>query len=140
MALIADTSKEAQKSEKKSENKSGKGSKKVTTDNDIIEFADFAKIDLRVAKILEANHVEGADKLLQLTLDIGDKQINVFSGIKSHYQPEDIVGRLTVVVANLQPRKMKFGVSEGMVLCAGEGKELWLLEVNSDAIPGMPVA
>ena len=95
---------------------------------------------MRVAKILEANHVEGADKLLQLTLDIGDKQINVFSGIKSRYQPEDIVGRLTVVVANLQPRKMKFGVSEGMVLCAGEGQELWLLEVNSDATPGMPVA
>ncbi len=110
------------------------------TASDIIEFSDFAKIDLRVAKILEANHVEGADKLLQLTLDIGDKTINVFSGIKSHYQPEDLKGRLTVVVANLQPRKMKFGVSEGMVLCAGEGEQLWLLEVDSDAVPGMPIA
>jgi methionyl-tRNA synthetase len=105
----------------------------------VIEFSDFAKIDLRVAKILEASHVEGADKLIQLKLDIGDKTINVFSGIKAHYQPEELVGRMTVVVANLQPRKMKFGVSEGMVLCAGEDDKLWLLEASSEAIAGMPV-
>ena len=104
-----------------------------------IDFADFAKIDLRVAKILEASHVEGADKLIQLSLDIGDRTINVFSGIKAHYQPEDLVGRMTVVVANLQPRKMKFGVSEGMVLCAGEDDKLWLLEANPETVAGMPV-
>jgi methionyl-tRNA synthetase len=105
-----------------------------------IEFSDFAKIDLRVAKILDANHVDGADKLIQLTLDIGDKEINVLSGIKSHYQPEELKGRLTVILANLQPRKMKFGISEGMVLCAGGDEQLWLLEVDSKATPGMPVA
>lgn len=107
--------------------------------SDTIEFADFAKIDLRVAEIVEANHVEGADKLLQLSLNLGNKIVNVFSGIKAHYQPEELVGRKTVVVANLAPRKMKFGVSEGMVLCAGEEGKLWLLEAHSDAEPGSPV-
>lgn len=113
---------------------------KVKEETAFIDFADFAKIDMRVAKILEANHVEGADKLIQLSLDIGDKTINVFSGIKAHYQPQELVGRMTVVVANLQPRKMKFGVSEGMVLCAGEDDKLWLLEANTEAVAGMPVA
>ena len=107
--------------------------------SDIIEFADFAKVDLRVAEIVEANHVEGADKLLQLSLKLGNKTVNVFSGIKAHYQPEELVGRKTVVVANLAPRKMKFGVSEGMVLCAGEDDKIWLLEAHSDAEPGSPV-
>ncbi len=110
------------------------------SENPLIEFSDFAKIDLRAAKIIAANSVEGADKLLQLTLDIGDRTINVFSGIKAHYQPEQLVGRMTVVVANLKPRKMKFGISEGMVLCAGKGDKLWLLEVNTEALPGMPIA
>jgi len=93
-----------------------------------IEFDDFAKIDLRIAKIVKAEHVKGANKLLQLTVDIGDETLNVFAGIKSAYQPEDLEGKLTVVVANLKPRKMKFGLSEGMVLAAGPGgQDLWVL-------------
>ena len=105
-----------------------------------ISIDDFAKIDLRVAKIVNAQHVEGADKLLQLTLDLGGEQRNVFSGIKSAYQPEQLIGRLTVVVANLAPRKMKFGMSEGMVLAAGPGgKDIFLLTPDSGAQPGMRI-
>ena len=106
---------------------------------DEIEFPDFAKIDLRVATIVEASHVEGADKLLQLSLDIGGETRNVFSGIKSKYTPEDLVGKQTVLVANLKPRKMRFGVSEGMVLCAAQGDELFLLDVDEGAKSGMRV-
>ncbi|MGS2723267.1 methionine--tRNA ligase [Porticoccus sp. GXU_MW_L64] len=105
-----------------------------------ISFDDFIKVDLRVAKIVKADHVEGADKLLQLTLDIGDTRTrNVFSGIKSSYKPEDLEGRLTVMVANLAPRKMRFGVSEGMVLAAGDGKGIYLLTPDSGALPGQRV-
>lgn len=107
---------------------------------DEIEFPDFAKIDLRVAMIVEASHVEGADKLLQLTLDVGGETRNVFSGIKSAYAPEDLVGRQTVLVANLKPRKMRFGMSEGMVLCAAKDDELFLLDVDQGAKPGMRVS
>jgi len=108
---------------------------------DTISFEDFAKVDLRIAKIVEASHVEGADKLLQLTLDIGEENTrNVFAGIKSAYAPEDLTGKLTVMVANLAPRKMKFGISEGMVLAAGPGgKELYILEPTDGAQPGMKV-
>ena len=108
---------------------------------DEIEFDDFAKVDLRIAKIVEASHVKGAGKLLQLTLDIGEgKTRNVFSGIKAAYAPEDLTGKLTVMVANLKPRKMKFGLSEGMVLAAGPGgDELWILEPHEGAQPGMRV-
>ncbi len=107
---------------------------------DQIEFDDFAKVDLRVAKIENAEHVEGADKLLKLTLDIGAEQRQVFAGIKTAYAPEDLIGRLTVMVANLKPRKMKFGVSEGMVLAAGPGGEdIWLLAPDSGATPGLRV-
>ena len=112
----------------------------VTPIADEIEFDDFAKIDLRIAKIIKAEHVEGADKLLRLTLDIGDETRNVFAGIKSAYQPEDLQGKHTVMVANLAPRKMRFGVSEGMVLAAGPGgKDLWILEPHDGAKPGMRV-
>ncbi|XOZ34729.1 methionine--tRNA ligase [Halomonadaceae bacterium KBTZ08] len=105
-----------------------------------IEFDDFTKVDLRVAKIENAEHVEGADKLLKLTLDIGAEQRQVFAGIKTAYAPEDLIGRLTVVVANLKPRKMKFGMSEGMVLAAGPGGEaIWLLAPDSGATPGLRV-
>ena len=105
-----------------------------------IEFDDFAKVDLRIAKIVKAEHVEGADKLLQLTLDIGNETRNVFAGIKSAYSPEDLVGKLTVMVANLKPRKMRFGMSEGMVLAAGPGgKDLWILSPDDGAQPGMRV-
>ncbi|MFT5592789.1 MAG: methionyl-tRNA synthetase [Oceanicoccus sp.] len=108
---------------------------------DEIEFDDFAKTDLRIAKIVSADYVKGAGKLLQLTLDIGEgKTRNVFSGIKSAYEPQDLTGKLTVMVANLKPRKMKFGISEGMVLAAGPGgKEIWLLEPHEGAQPGMRV-
>ena len=118
----------------------------VATDpiSDEISFDDFAKLDFRVAKILKAKHVEGADKLLQLTLDLGEStgniQKNVFAGIKSAYAPEEIEGRLTIVVANLAPRKMRFGMSEGMVLAAGPGdKDIFLLQPDSGAKPGMRV-
>ena len=107
---------------------------------DTIEFDDFAKIDLRIAKIIKAEHVEGADKLLQLTVDIGDENRNVFAGIKSAYSPEELEGKLTVMVANLKPRKMRFGMSEGMVLAAGSGgKDLWILNPDLGAQPGMRV-
>ena len=108
---------------------------------DTIEFPDFAKVDLRIARIVKAEHVEGAEKLLQLTLDIGNGETrNVFSGIKSAYNPEDLNGKLTVMVANLAPRKMKFGMSEGMVLAAGPGGEdIFLLEPHDGAQPGMRV-
>ncbi len=107
---------------------------------DTIEYDDFAKIDLRVAKIVKAKPVEKADKLLQLTLDLGGEQRQVFAGIKSAYKPEDLEGRLTIVVANLAPRKMRFGVSEGMVLAAGPGGEdIWILSPDSGAQPGMRV-
>ncbi len=105
-----------------------------------IEFDDFAKIDLRIAKIVKAEHVEGADKLLQLTVDIGDETRNIFAGIKSAYQPEDLEGKLTVVVANLKPRKMRFGLSEGMLLAAGPGgKDLWILNPEQGAQAGMRI-
>lgn len=112
--------------------------------SDTISFDDFAKIDLRIAKIIKAEHVEKADKLLQLTLDLGGETRNVFAGIKSAYAPEDLEGKLTVMVANLAPRKMRFGVSEGMVLAAGPGGEdLWILNPEGDqsngAQPGMKV-
>ena len=107
---------------------------------DTIEYDDFAKVDLRIARIAKAEHVEGAEKLLQLTLDLGGETRNVFAGIKSAYQPEDLEGKLTVMVANLAPRKMRFGVSEGMVLAAGPGgKDLWVLEPHEGAQPGMRV-
>ncbi|HEY0664508.1 MAG TPA: methionine--tRNA ligase [Gallionella sp.] len=106
-----------------------------------IGIEDFAKIDLRVAKIVNAEHVEGAEKLLKLTLDIGEeKPRTVFAGIKSAYDPEKLKGRLTVMVANLAPRKMKFGMSEGMVLAAsGDAPGLFILSPDSGAQPGMRI-
>ena len=106
----------------------------------VISIDDFAKIDLRIARILKAEHVDGADKLLKLTLDIGNGTRTVFAGIKSAYDPARLEGRLTVMVANIAPRKMKFGVSEGMVLAAsGEGPGVYLLSPDSGAQPGMKV-
>jgi methionyl-tRNA synthetase len=107
---------------------------------DTISFEDFAKIDLRIARIVKAEHVEKANKLLRLELDLGGETRQVFAGIKSAYQPEDLVGKLTVMVANLAPRKMRFGMSEGMVLAAGPGgEEIWILEPHEGAQPGMKV-
>ncbi|SBS36717.1 Methionine--tRNA ligase [Marinomonas spartinae] len=105
-----------------------------------ISFDDFAKVDLRIALIAKAEHVEKANKLLKLTLDLGGETRTVFSGIKSAYKPEDLEGKLTVMVANLAPRQMKFGLSEGMVLAAGPGKdEIYLLEPHAGAKPGQRV-
>jgi methionyl-tRNA synthetase len=120
---------------------------KVTTplaEPGIIGIDDFAKVDLRIAKIVACQRVDGSDKLLQLTLDAGEEKTrNVFSGIASAYQPEDLVGKLTVMVANLAPRKMKFGMSEGMVLAAGDESGLtpgiFLLDPYPGAAPGMKV-
>lgn len=107
---------------------------------DEIEYDDFDKVDLRIAKIVKAQSVEGADTLLQLTLDIGGEERNVFAGIKSAYKPEDLEGKLTVMVANLKPRKMRFGLSEGMVLAAGPGgSDLFVLSPDAGAEPGMRV-
>jgi methionyl-tRNA synthetase len=109
--------------------------------NAAISIDEFAKVELRIARIVNAEHVDGADKLLKLTLDIGQaRHRTVFAGIKSAYDPEDLVGRLTPMVANLTPRKMKFGVSDGMVLAAsGNGPGIFLLSPDSGAQPGMRV-
>jgi methionyl-tRNA synthetase len=112
---------------------------------DSIGIDDFAKVDLRIAKIVAAEHVEGSSKLLRLTLDVGEGRTrNVFSGIASAYAPEQLAGKLTVMVANLAPRKMKFGLSEGMVLAASHADEkahpgLYVLEPWPGAKPGMRV-
>jgi len=110
-----------------------------------ITIDDFVKVDLRIAKIVNAEHVEGSTKLLRLTLDVGEgRHRNVFSGIKEAYQPEQLIGKLTVMVANLAPRKMKFGVSEGMVLAASHTDEkanpgVYVLEPFAGAEPGMRI-
>jgi methionyl-tRNA synthetase len=118
----------------------------IAASNDLGEGAyisidDFTKIDLRIAKIVNAEHVEGAEKLLKLTLDIGEEKTRqVFAGIKSAYDPETLKGRLTVMVANLAPRKMKFGMSEGMVLAASdESGGPFILSPDVGAQPGMRV-
>jgi methionyl-tRNA synthetase len=119
--------------------------------SEIITIDDFAKIDLRIAKIVNCEAVEGSTKLLRLTLDVGEvdaagqpKTRNVFSGIASSYAPADLIGKHTVMVANLAPRKMKFGMSEGMVLAASAADEkaqpgIYVLEPMAGALPGMRV-
>jgi methionyl-tRNA synthetase len=113
----------------------------ATDDANYISIDDFTKVDLRIAKIVNAEHVEGAEKLLKLSLDIGEeKPRQVFAGIKSAYDPATLVGRLTVMVANLAPRKMKFGMSEGMVLAASdESGGPFILSPDVGAQPGMRV-
>jgi methionyl-tRNA synthetase len=106
-----------------------------------INYDDFAKLDFRIAKIVAASRVDKSDRLLQLTLDIGGETRNVFAGLSNAYRPEDLEGKLTVMVANLAPRKMRFGISEGMVLAAGNGEtELFILQPDSGAKPGMRVS
>src|SRR5690606_32276172 len=113
---------------------------------DTIDIKDFAKIDLRIARIVACEAVEGSDKLLRLTLDVGEgRHRQVFSGIKAAYAPEDLTGKLTVLVANLAPRKMRFGVSEGMVLAASHADEkshpgIHILEPWPGAEPGMRIS
>jgi methionyl-tRNA synthetase len=107
-----------------------------------ISIEDFAKLDLRIARVAEAQVVEGSDKLLRLTLDLGSEQRTVFSGIRAAYGPDQLIGRLVVVIANLAPRKMRFGVSQGMVLCAGgddDTSAVFLLAADAGARPGMKV-
>ncbi|MFH2009765.1 MAG: methionine--tRNA ligase [bacterium] len=105
-----------------------------------ITIEDFAKLDLRVAKVLDAQPVEGADKLVQLTLDLGDHRRTVFAGIKAHYSPEELMGRTVVAVVNLQPRKMRFGVSEGMVLAATSADGVFVVETDPRALPGAKIS
>jgi methionyl-tRNA synthetase len=144
-AMLAESAESLKKTEhspaRHGEAQQNQEQKMTETISDTIEYDDFAKVDLRIARIVKAEHVEGADKLLQLTLDIGEENTrNVFAGIKSAYSPEQLEGKLTVMVANLAPRKMRFGISEGMVLAAGPGgKELWILEPHEGAQPGMKV-
>jgi methionyl-tRNA synthetase len=114
--------------------------KSEPTDSSEITIDEFTKVDLRIARIEKAEPVEGADKLLQLTLDVGTETRVVFAGIKAAYEPDALQGRLVVVVANLKPRKMRFGMSEGMVLAAGPGGEdIFLLSADSGATPGMRI-
>jgi methionyl-tRNA synthetase len=102
---------------------------------------DFAKIDLRIAKVVKAERVEGADKLLRLQLDIGGIQKNVLAGIAQAYQPETLVGKIVILFANLKPRQMRFGLSEGMILASGAGgKEIFMLTADTGAKPGAKVS
>ena len=113
----------------------------TATGNGQIDLAEFQKTELRVARVIEASYVEGANKLLKLTLDVGAEQRTVFSGIRSSYEPAALTNRLVILVANLAPRKMRFGVSEGMVLAAsGEEPGIFLLAPDSGAKPGMKVS
>ena len=107
-----------------------------------ITIDDFSKVDLRVVRVIGAEHVEGADKLLKFTLDLGDETREVFAGIKSAYDPEQLVGRQVVMVANLAPRKMRFGISNGMILAASgvdDHDGIFVLSPDSGAQPGMRV-
>ena len=111
----------------------------------MITIEDFAKLDLRAARVLECSRVEGSDKLLCFKLDLGDHQRQVFSGIAASYSPEQLVDRFVVMVANLAPRKMRFGISEGMVLCASGKAEggpdtVFLLSADNGVQPGMKIS
>ncbi|HRN44056.1 MAG TPA: methionine--tRNA ligase subunit beta, partial [Flavobacterium sp.] len=133
VAAMVDASKDSLAASTKPEPKVGEA--------EIIGIEDFMKVDLRVAEVLEAAHVEGSDKLLQLTLNVGEAEPrNVFSGIREFYQPEDLKGKLVVMVANLAPRKMRFGISNGMVLAAGNGEGVWVISPESGAKPGDKVS
>ena len=137
--LLAETSK-SQGSKSQHQAAPGKDNVEVEPIADEIAYDDFAKIDLRIARIVNAELVEGADKLLKLQLDIGSETRQVFAGIRSAYEPAALIGKMTVMVANLAPRKMRFGMSEGMVLAAGPGgKDLYILEPGAGAQPGMRV-
>ena len=113
----------------------------AAVEGNLISIDDFLRVDLRIAKILSAELVEGADKLLKLKLDVGELgERQIFAGIRAAYDPATLVGRLIVVVANLEPRKMRFGISEGMMLAAGPGgKDIFVLSPDSGAVPGQRV-
>lgn len=133
LASAAEPAKVEKKAEKKPEPKVGEA--------EIIGIEDFIKVDLRVAEVVDAAHVEGSDKLLQLTLNVGEAEPrNVFSGIREFYAPGDLKGKLVVMVANLAPRKMRFGISNGMVLAAGNGEGVWVISPESGAKAGDKVS
>ena len=114
--------------------------KLMSDEKNYINIDQFAEVDLRVAKIKDASHVDGADKLLQLTLDVGDLgERNVFAGIKKAYDPETLVGKMVILVSNLAPRQMKFGISEGMVLASSDDDGIYLISPDSGATPGLRV-
>ena len=114
--------------------------KPMSDEENYINIDQFAEIDLRVAEIKAASHVDGADKLLQLTLDVGDLgERNVFAGIKKAYDPDSLVGKMVILVSNLAPRKMKFGLSEGMVLASSDDEGIYLISPDSGATPGLRV-
>ena len=122
-------------------NQRGKGAAAPANSAGTVSIDEFKRIDLRVARIANAEVIAGSDKLLKLTLDLSTGTRTVFAGIKSAYEPAALIGRLTVVVANLAPRKMKFGTSEGMVLAAsGDAPGLYLLSPDSGATPGMKIS
>ena len=125
---------EAPKAEKKPEKKAKKEEKgEITID-------DFAKIDMRIAKVIKAEAVEGADKLLRLKLDVGGPEKIVFAGIAKAYKPEELTGKIVICLANLKPRQMRFGLSEGMILAAGPGgKDIFMLSADTGAKPGQEV-
>ncbi|UJF19903.1 methionine--tRNA ligase [Vibrio sp. SS-MA-C1-2] len=142
-AMVESSREEAAAEKAKADAAAAKQNSTPLTDEPIadeIEFDDFAKVDLRVAKIISCEEVPKSKKLLKFQLDLGGETRQVFSGIKSAYKPEDLVGKHTVMVANLKPRKMKFGLSEGMILAAGPGDdEIWLLEPHEGAQAGMRI-
>ena len=106
----------------------------------MINFDEFMKVDLRIAKIIDAENVEEADKLIKITADLGNDKRTIFAGIKGFYEAEDLVGRNIIVAANLEPRKMRFGVSEGMLLAAGDDQNgVFLVAPDAGALPGMRV-
>ena len=106
----------------------------------MIDFDEFMKVDLRIAKIIDAENVEEADKLIKITADLGNDKRTIFAGIKGFYEAKDLIGRNIVVAANLEPRKMRFGVSEGMLLAAGDDQNgVFLVEPDTGALPGMRV-
>ena len=112
----------------------------MTDENNYINIDQFSDIDLRVAKIIEASIVEGADKLLQLNLDVGELgERQVFAGIKKAYNPEDLMDKLVILVSNLEPRQMKFGLSEGMVLASSDDEGIYLISPDTGAKPGLRV-
>ena len=141
LAAAAEPVKVEKKKEKKASTKPEPKVGEAVSENNVIGIEDFMKVDLRVAEVLEAAMVEGSDKLLQLTLNVGEAEPrNVFSGIREFYKPEDLKGKLVVMVANLAPRKMRFGISNGMVLAAGNGEGVWVISPESGAKPGDKVS
>jgi methionyl-tRNA synthetase len=138
--MLQENREEANQTSHKQAEKSNKDKRTIEKIAATINIDDFAKVDLRIAKITDAKEAVGADKLLQLTLNIGNESRQVFAGIKAAYTPDELIGKYTVVVANLAPRKMRFGISEGMVLAAGPGgEEIFLLSADKGARAGMRV-